>query len=265
MENALFVTTIEDLGRYAAGGTYDRLYFGVEFCQRLLPSPEDLSVALSFAGGRRLPLTLVTPFVTDDGLAVVLRLLEQLAAAGQPGTEAVINDWGVLRAARHAVAGKPELVLGRLLTKQKRDPRIAALNEQLPVDAAAHLAASSVDSSLVAAFLGEQGIGRVELDNVAQGIRRYGTMRASLYYPYCAITTTRFCPMSGSEERKRNLRAIEPCRRECRSYRMSLTTKRFPKEILLKGNTQFYINERLPENLDQLHIDRTVYQPVPPV
>jgi hypothetical protein len=34
-----------------------------------------------------------------------------------------------------------------------------------------------------------------------------------------------------------------------------------PVKLLLKGNTQFFINEVLPDDLEALKIDRLVFQP----
>lgn len=44
-----------------------------------------------------------------------------------------------------------------------------------------------------------------------------------------------------------------------------LQHKQMPADLLLKGNTQFFKNEQLPDNLKDLSIDRIVYEPEIPI
>ena len=57
------------------------------------------------------------------------------------------------------------------------------------------------------------------------------------------------------------MRAIEPCGHECQIYTFGLTHKDMPVKLMLRGNTQFFRNDTLPENLDELGIDRLVFEP----
>ena len=91
IEKAIFISNTKNLGYVTHA--YSRLYFGIEFCERLIPSREELSAAIEFAGRNKMDFTFVTPFVTDNGMEKLARLLDCFSG-DQRGSEIVINDWG---------------------------------------------------------------------------------------------------------------------------------------------------------------------------
>ncbi len=262
MEKALFISSGKGLPR--VDPEYTRLYFGAEFCERLIPSRDEIRAAAGFAAEHKLGFTLVTPYVTDRGLDALAGVIDALPA-DVPAFEVVINDWGVLRMLRGRSRGMT-FVLGRLLTKQKRDPRTAAAARCLPPQALGHFRESNVDTAELRGFLSDLGIRRVELDNTAGGIERQkDSLPASLYVPFAYVTTTRFCPAASCTKQAVPLRSIAPCAFECRSYTFALRHGEMPGALLLKGNTQFFRNDRLPDNMEELNIDRIVYEPELPI
>lgn len=262
MERAIFISNIDNL-KYV-DSKYSRLYFGNEFCQRLIPSLEDLKKAAEFILKKRMDFTLVTPYVTDEGLEV-LRPIAEFVARNLPEAEFVINDWGVLRILRKEFDFL-KFVLGRLLTKQKRGPRILSLKDKIFPDTIRHFKGSNIDVPELSEFLMNNGIVRVELDNLLQGIDRENpSLRASLYIPYNYVTTTRYCLTAGCVTGENHLRSISNCNKECQKYTFRLRHKKMPVDLLLKGNTQFFKNNSLPSNLEKLNIDRIVYQPEIPI
>lgn len=259
VERAVYHTRLEALTSCAEA--CDRFYFGHEFCQRLLPSPAEVSRAYAHARDAGKGFTLVTPFVTNAGVARVRLVLESLlaTAAGAP-FEVVVNDWGVLHLLHREHPELP-LALGRLLTKQKRGPRIIRMADVLPDGAWDHFQRSNVDVPHLSSFLASQGVARVELDNLIQGIVRSGGLTASLWHPFVYVTTTRLCLLMSGDRADKNLRSLGTCRRECRSYRVTLTHPDMPVPILVQGNTQFFRNERLPVELAALGVSRLVFSP----
>ena len=261
IEKAIFISNTKNLGYVTHA--YSRLYFGIEFCERLIPSREELSAAIEFAGRNKMDFTFVTPFVTDNGMEKLARLLDCFSG-DQRGSEIVINDWGFLRVLKER-SWQGAFVLGRLLTKQKRGPTIMNIMHILPKDALEHFKQCSADVGCD--FLAHNNISRIELDNQLQGISRPGApLKASLYSPYAYITTTRYCTMSpynGAE--KPSFRSIRPCNKECQESEHTLDHPSMPVRILLRGNTQFFKNETMPRDLEALHIDRVVFEPVIPV
>ena len=130
-----------------------------------------------------------------------------------------------------------------------------------------HFKQCSADAPLMSDFLENMNISRVELDNLLQGVSRpCPGLKGSLYYPYAYVTVTRYCMMPRSAKAAPALRHIPlKCGRECRGSEYELTHKDMPVKLLLKGNTQFFRNDKLPEDLHELNIDRLVFEPAIPL
>lgn len=240
-----------------------RLYFGQEFCERLLPGKSDMEKALEFADKHEMEFTFVTPFVTERGLEMWEELLEHLHNLN-PGVEVVINDLGIFHLIREKHTDfKP--VLGRLLTKQKRGPRILRLQGKVPDEMIDHFRRFNADVPQVSGFYQKLGFTRIELDNTLQGISRDGDMPASLYFPYIYVSTTRMCLTNNCDDRKESLRAIFPCKKECQKIHFRISHREIPVDVIVAGNTQFIHNDRLPENLEELGIDRLIFEPEIPI
>ena len=240
----------------------DRFYFGQEFCQRLFPTAEAVRKAVAHARECNVNFTLVTPFATNAGVIRVQAAVE--AAAGAPGLEVVVNDWGVLRLIHREYPTVP-LALGRLLTKQKRGPQLLTIEDKLPETALDHFRRSNADVPHVREFLQAQGVVRLELDNLLQGMARAQGLPASLYHPYGYITATRLCLLAEGAKPGKNLRSIGRCSRECALYEVTLTHGDMPVPIHLRGNAQFYRKDSLPNDLDALNVTRLVYEPQIPI
>ena len=192
MEKSLFITKIQNLNYW--NSKYARLYFGNEFCQRLIPTKEDLDYIIDFVKKNNIKLSFVTPYVTDEGVERLEPLLELLDEK-LPESEVIINDYGTLELMQEKKL-KLKPVLGRLLTKQKRGPRIINIMDKLPKPAIEHFKKSNAEVPIFQDFLVKNGFERVELDNLLQGIEddfSKSRIKASLYFPYVYVTTTRFC------------------------------------------------------------------------
>lgn len=96
-----------------------RIYFGGEFCDRLLPDKKTMQSVLTLIEKHNLSLSLLTPLVSDSALA----RLKQLFPILPKGCEVIVNDWGTLsllrREYQHLVP-----VIGRQLCKMIKDPRL---------------------------------------------------------------------------------------------------------------------------------------------
>jgi hypothetical protein len=289
MEKAVFITNPRQL-KYA-DNSYSRLYYGNEFCERLIPSVGELQQVLSYVNKKKLNFSLATPYVTDYGLQKLRPLFELMREDGR-NSEIIINDWGVLRLS-DATCLDAVLVLGRLLTKQKRGPGLRSMLERnfrprlvqasqnpqmrylvfqkkLPLGLDPYYRGSNVSSvPAIHDFLASRGIRRIELDNTEQGLflkLPKGKISASLYLPYVYISTTFFCPTAGCSRNKYRLLKIKPCKRECQKYVFKLRHKSLHKVIYLKGNTQFYKNTDIRiKEWARAGIDRIVYEPEVPV
>ena len=252
-----------------------RIYYGPEFCEHLLPSPERLRRVLAAAldaGG--LPVTLLLPWATDAGLARIRPLLAVLEEKAGPGAEAVVNDWGVLRLIRREFPGLTP-VLGRLMNKMMRDPRVAPFYSAGPAEARKALSGSSARLPTYQRFLLDSGVRRLELDPLLQGIDQdlAGTgLRSTLWLPFGYAASGRIC-LSGSLHLPRadKFRYDLPCRHECQEHSVELRNSRSPfaesRDLVLwqRGNTVFYpvTGKPLEDALDglaRIGADRLVLQ-----
>jgi hypothetical protein len=259
MERALYVTRLSEIDRPAED--YDRLYFGAEFCQFRVPSAKQVWEARKTAAAKGWKFSLMTPYVTEVGLAKLEPIVEELG----DGDEVIVNDWGVLDWLADEVK-HVDVVLGRLLTKQKRGPRILKVVDRTTPDMLSHYRRSNVDVPAFRDFLtAEMGITRFELDNPLQGLERRPDVPASLYTPWMYVSTTRLCLVNHCETRTQSLRAIFETDHACQKHHFTLEHDNMPTTLHLVGNTIFVENPELPDNLEPLGIDRIVYQPRPPM
>jgi hypothetical protein len=265
MEQALYIAKTAHLKYW--NGDFTRLYFGMEFCERLLPSLSQLKKALDFTRKNHLTFTLVTPYVTESGLKKVEKLIELLTEL-QPESEIVFNDWGVFHLLREEnYPLKP--VLGRLLNKMKRGPRIANIKELIPPTSLDYFMTPGLSIPAIQEFLLTNTIHRVEFDNLLQGLNLSGItsdMHLSLYLPFAYITTTRFCFMSSSKRSEEMEIGVSPCKKECQHYAFSLLNPVMTTPLIRKGNTVFFTNEDIPDKpIRENKIDRLVVQPEIPL
>ena len=277
MERAIHITNIKNL-KFFLNGEYQRIYWGTEFCQNLIPSLVDTERILRFVKKNSLKFSLVTPFVTEQGLKILKGIFSWFKKKGI-SCEVVVNDWGVLEYLNSELAGHFECALGRLLVRQQRDPAMKRiLEKQLPFGVKGKdgeiriflhkppderyqkgIKASDVNSSSFQKFLSKVGISRIELNNLIQGLNLDGIiLKKSLYTPFVNISTTRFCPMDSDYQKTYR---INVCRRECQSCYDILRQKAVPKIIYKRGNTTFYENPLDIRKVLKTNIERIVFQP----
>ncbi|MDA8337028.1 MAG: hypothetical protein M0Z41_18930, partial [Peptococcaceae bacterium] len=173
---------------------FTRLYFGREFCERALPKVDDVMRAVMFCNRYNRKFTLVTPYVTEDGLGKLRDIFASLERY-RVGCEVVANDWGVLNLLRDSF---PSLlpVLGRLLNKTWRDPRMDSHIHAIPKEDLGLFRTCSLAGPFMRDLLEIFGVDRIEMDNLLQGmdpnLLQWGYL-VSLYLPYGVITTGRIC------------------------------------------------------------------------
>jgi hypothetical protein len=248
------------LGETLGVRNFTRVYWGTELCENLIASrvPETA-----------LPLTLLTPYVSDRGMARLRPLLDAMPS----DSEVVFNDWGLLNLLRREY---PQLipVQGRLLFKALRDPRITTeyvqLGETPQLDA---LRGSALDSKPYAGLLARFGVKHAEMDLLPQG-NNYATDLAALsvYAPFGVISTARICMAAALGYRKTD--KFEPgadCRHECQTHLVEYQYTNSPfanreQRFWLKGQTYFYLHTAsmaasLAATIEAGRIQRLVWQP----
>ncbi|MDP7079911.1 MAG: hypothetical protein QF415_08480 [Candidatus Undinarchaeales archaeon] len=245
---------------------YDRLYLGNGYCQRLIPTPDQLRSALDRADDAHLPLTLVTPPVTDEGLDDLAPVLDLLPK----GVEVVANDWGVIDLI--AEEGRLEPVVGGLLHKQKRGPRLMMAKDLLTHEAWERFRTSNMDVAAMRGLLASYGVRRIEVENPFQGVSLDLSggdtpLLGSLHHPYVCVTMSRYCIIALASTRQgRPEWGVYPCSRACINSSFQLDHPTMGVPLYLQGCAVFAKNDVLPseKELKGMGIDRTVESPVPP-
>jgi hypothetical protein len=227
---------------------YQRLYFGTEFCHRAFPSAEEVRRAMGACRAVGWHFTLVLPVLIESALQQMSLVLHALVAEWLPGDELMISDFGALAlAAEHAP--QVTVILGRTLSGQKRGTLSA--EQQLNAEQTQYFRHCRWESAEAVTFLREQGIERIELDNLLQGIAPLNAkLRASLHLPWAMVTSSRICPFYHS------VNGCGPCG--------EVFTLRAPDSsvpLWQGGNSQFLKNENLPADPASLGIDRLVHHP----
>lgn len=255
---------------------FTRLYFGQEFCEKAIPGAEDIKRAIDKI--KDMKFTFVTPYVTERGIAKLENVLKQLVKL-KPRCEVVVNDWGVLELLRKKFPTFTP-VLGRLLNKMLRDPRLYMYwKKDSQSDQISLLQSCSLTGSNMRKLLQKLNVSRIEMDNPPQGLdENLATWgyKVSLYVPYGCVTTGRVCLFRswGLNMRDKFKTTDESCNRQCRSYWLKVHNSVQPDinnqywQLLQKGTTIFYEQQKpfLKEGLkkaEEVGISRIVYQSVP--
>ncbi|MFA6614424.1 MAG: hypothetical protein WCS83_06580, partial [Endomicrobiia bacterium] len=191
----------------------DILYFGDEFCQNKIPNKQTIQTAYQWASKNNLQFVLVLPYITNEKTELVNKILEYLN--NQKITmEVVFNDWGTFTMISKYKYLSP--VLGRLLTKQRKDPiadtiltnqqnkmkvvlennkKLILESKKVPTNLKTYFQKSYIDVPHVMDFMLSNNIKRYELDLLPWGNKLdiNKKIKSSIYYPYVNISTTRYC------------------------------------------------------------------------
>lgn len=266
MERAIYISNLSALQSsvFSLQSGFDRLYFGSEFCEWLIPSLKQVDEAMAVASENGWSFTLMTPYVSDTGLAKLMVLFDALVR--RTGVEVVANDYGTLKVLRDRYPSLTPL-LGRLLCRQKRGFGISSRTAGTTPELKRHFQSTNVASPPVTQFLGTLGVRRVELDNLLQGLELDLSgldVLASIYTPYGYVTTTRFCPTTFDGRSWTSLEGR--CMRACTGRVAVLETEITQVPVYMRGNTQFFRNTKLAtdKEFESMGIDRIVFEPEVP-
>lgn len=244
------------------------IYFGNEFCEKKLFTLNDLKKIVY--DNRKQKVTLVFPYLTQQYLDKVKEMFEFIKLHTDIFCEIVFNDWGLFYFLRRNYP-KMKLVLGRLLTKQKTDPfaydvvfskqNIVSsksnvfIPKQIAKETKEYFSQTLINSKIFQNFMIKNNIVRVETDNVnwQTKIKLPNKIKASVYYPYVKITTTRFCNYL-------NMLKNENCVKHCEKLSIELNKYRVPYNYIIRGNTVNYKNTNIAEDKELIKncIDRIV-------
>ena len=265
MKKIKFVNNIKLINKYK----HDKhIYFGSETCERKLFCLHDLKNIISKNNKQR--ITLVFPYLTPKHFDEVKKMFPFISLHRNIFCEVVFNDWGLFYFIRNNYP-KIKLCLGRLLHKQKTDPyfddiingkqKISYLKNNIFIpkkiskETKDYFSQLPVNSKIFQKFMMENNIVRVETDNFnwKMNLKLPKAIKASLYYPYVHITTTRFCGYL-------NMLKDNKCNKHCEKFNIELKKYRIPYNYIVRGNSVDYKNINLPhkKELEKNNIDRIV-------
>lgn len=260
-------------------GNIERIYFGQETCENLIPTLKEVQQAYDIAHQLEYEFTLVTPYVSPKGMQILRTIFNYLVTLDEK-IEIVVNDFGVLRVINSDYPSlKP--ILGRLLTKMKRDPRFSLSGfdatskninniKKVETNQKEALQVASLEIPSYLKFLEGKGINRVSFDAVTQGINikpinKLG-IKTDLYWPWVYITSSRSCAIAAYTQTERNYHPTDvPCEFQCKQFEFDFTSDKKMLPSVQRGNALWMNCESLYKDFFEAGFDRLIYQPYIPV
>lgn len=245
----------EAISRHLGQDDPTRVYFGSEFCQYRMVDQETLIRAYNQAVCAGYEFTFVAPYAPQEGWKRLKQLLTSLAEhrrqRGEYGpVEVVVNDWGVL----HFVKNHPEAyspVLGRLLNKMIRDPRVTQHynRETVPKQAHSVFKQASFTVDYYQQFMRDAGVKIIEMDNAFQGMEwddSPDNFGLSIHVGFGCVATGRTCLVGSLHvETSEKFRGHIICKQQCRHYTAEMINRNpridtLQQRVWQKGNSVFY-------------------------
>lgn len=264
----------------------NRVYFGSEFCQYRLCKPKDLIKAFDTVRKYGYEFSFVTPYLSQSMIDLIERLLETLAdhvrkVEPTKKVEVVCNDWGILHYVQSTFNDCFQPVLGRLLNKLIRDPRVTEHynRDDAPQLARSQLKQASYSVDYYQQFIKIAGVTMIEFDNVAQGFEvngQFEDFQTAIHFGYGCVATGRTCLVGSMHVEKENkFRGSVVCKQQCRHYTAEMIN-RHPRidlkeqRVFQKGNSAFYQQnyEHMKEGLNHAmkrKVQRVIFSPRIPV
>lgn len=231
-------------------GELQAFYFGTEFCEELLPGPDEAESFCRLALESGIEAVLMTPIVTPSGLRRVDRLLAELDGRGYAPTVS-FNDWGVLDLLRNS-HHRFERRAGRLINRGLRDPRLA---REAPHPGTSGQNRGDKLRSLLSRF----GVTGVETDPDLEGSylnSEFSDLQRVLHLPYAFAVSGRNCLIKaegmdaeGSFSKGLGKGCPAPCKDRCHPVERSDCEA----PLWRAGNTIFY---EVSESWAEAHLSR---------
>ncbi|MDQ0215888.1 hypothetical protein J2S13_002308 [Oikeobacillus pervagus] len=235
--------------------TPDRIIFGSEFCQYRLPSKKSVKQALDYCWDQQLDFSFATPYVHEQKFQQLLEILEFLNGAAMGNNrpiEVIVNDWGVFHYVREHFQ-KLDIVIGRLLNKSIRDPRVAHYytDPNAPKEGKDFYKKTGLLSEPFQQFLSSDNVTGYEFDQLIQGnslSKKEAKQIIGLHFPFGCVASGSACMVGFMEtEKSDKFRGDPECKQQCQLYIFELKNKRhhdMRNRVFQKGTTAFYSHDR---------------------
>ncbi len=239
---------------------FSRVYIGNEFCPNIFPDNQQLLKLMDKAYESNFEITLSFSCINESYIKQVNKILDEIdnwCKSVNRKVEIVINDWGMPEILKKYSNLQP--VLGRLLNRRKKDPRLKWWWGYDKCDC--NFDENILNTDHFIEFLDKLGISRFEFeDNPVKS--RIPEGRHSLHFPFYQINTASFCLLYAHCNLKKPDLVVSGCPNYCNEFYLQYP---FHLDMIGKGNTIFGFNkslfiesETLKEYIDA-GIDRLVY------
>lgn len=253
--------------------TIERIYYGNEFCEFLIPTLNQVKSVIYEAEKRNLKFSLLTPVVSDFGITKLLNIFDYLDE-NYHEIEVIFNDIGVLNLIKTKYKNIIP-VAGRSIDKMLREPRIleGEYEQYFNEEGLSYIQKPNVTSKYYQEFLFDMGVNQVELDFVPQGfsdININSAINISVYFPFYYVTTGRHCIMRMHSRNDEEKFVIDnTCDCLCKKYNVVLNKygdgiKKYISNrglrLLRKGNTIYGVNSNFDKLVKNSFYNRLVIQ-----
>ena len=231
---------------YFAGRTPDRFYIGNQFCHNLFPTEEQLFFIMDKMYSEGSEITLVFSYIREFMLSSVGKLLEKVdnwCCIHGVNVEIVVNDWAMVE----MFCGKTfrlHPVLGTLLNKRKKDPRMKYKSCDTLL-----FQQNSLNAGFYRDFLAEEfHIHRYEWESCGYP-QELPPGKNSLHLPFYQTNTSQYCPLYAlCTTGDRGIQQLaEHCPKFCEKYALL-----YPEHLHMAGryNSLFGVDKTLPESTE---------------
>lgn len=231
---------------YFAGRTPDRFYIGNQFCHNLFPTEEQLFSIMDKMYSEGSEITLVFSYIREFMLLSVGKLLEKVdnwCCIHGANVEIVVNDWAMAE----MLCGKTSRlrpVLGTLLNKRKKDPRMKYKTGDTSL-----FQQNSLNAGFYRDFLAEEfHIHRYEWESCGYP-QELPPGKNSLHLPFYQTNTSQYCPLYAlCTTGDRGIQQLaEHCPKFCEKYALL-----YPEHLHMAGryNSLFGVDKTLPESTE---------------
>lgn len=228
---------------YFAGRIPDRFYIGNQFCHNLFPTEEQLFSIMDKMYLEGSEITLVFSYIREFMLLSVGKLLEKVdnwCCIHGVNVEIVVNDWAMVE----MLCGKTSRlhpVLGTLLNKRKKDPRMKYKSGDTLL-----FQQNSLNAGFYRDFLAEEfHIHRYEWESCGYP-QELPPGKNSLHLPFYQTNTSQYCPLYAlcTTGDRGTQQLAEHCPKFCEKY-----TLLYPEHLHMAGryNSLFGVDKTFPE------------------
>lgn len=218
-----------------------RAYIGSEFCSyflRLFQNKIDNLICKLIDQVEN--ITIVFPNILESDFKILKEIIEQISCINVID-EIVVNDFGSLKYLSEKNLQK-NIVLGRLFTKNSRDPRIDLWNHE-PIKEKLVLTDLVQETPLYKALLKKNKIMRIETDYINHSYAENlpNDILISVHYPYTYVTSGNVCAVGSIlKPSPEKFKLENKCFFDCTRYFGIVENESLINRVINIGNSYLY-------------------------